>query len=106
MAAIGSQAKKEITDKILEVFQGSFLYNGGKEIRIPIMEDGILRQIKCVLTCAKTCVESGSDVAMPGDIVTAPTSKTASPGFMNTPAEPSAEEKQAVADLISKLGLA
>ena len=40
MAVKGSFAKAEITEKIMEVFSGSFLYNGGKEIRIPCVENG------------------------------------------------------------------
>ena len=35
----GDDKKKEITDKILEVFPGSFLYNDGKEIRIAVDEE-------------------------------------------------------------------
>lgn len=63
--ARGSSAKEEITKKLLETFEGSFLYNGGKEIRIPMMEDGSLVQIKVALTCAKENVENGADVAIP-----------------------------------------
>ena len=40
MALKGTILKKEITDKILATFEGSFLYNDGKEIRIPGLEDG------------------------------------------------------------------
>ena len=40
MALKGTIAKKEITDKILAAFEGSFLYNDGKEIRIPFVEEG------------------------------------------------------------------
>ena len=63
--ARGSQAKEEITKKLLETFEGSFLYNGGKEIRIPMMEGSDLCQIKVTLTCAKENVENGADVAIP-----------------------------------------
>ena len=33
--ARGADSKLEITRKILETFEGSFLFNDGKEIRIP-----------------------------------------------------------------------
>ena len=38
--ARGQKSKKVIVDKLLDVFKGSFLYNDGKEVRIPIEEDG------------------------------------------------------------------
>lgn len=104
MAAKGSVLKEEITNKILECFPGSFRYD--KEIRIPGIENSENLQIKITLTCAKVNVENGGDIAVPG-AATATKTATASvspapTGFMN---EPTAEEKQAVADLISKLGL-
>ena len=46
MAARGSEAKEFITKKLLETFDGSFLYNNGKEIRIPVTENGENLQIK------------------------------------------------------------
>lgn len=64
MAARGSESKEKITQQILNAFNGSFIYD--KEIRIPIVENGEVLQIKCVLTCAKTNVDCGSDVAIPG----------------------------------------
>ena len=103
MAARGSVVKEEIKNKILEVFPGSFLYNGGKEIRIPMSEEGELIQIKCTLTAAKVNVdcEGGADVYSAGSVATSSTAPV-SPGFMN---EPSTEEKKAVEDLLSALGL-
>ena len=69
-------------------------------------EDGEIIQIKCVLTAAKVNVENGGDTAVPGAVTgTKTVTASVSPapaGFMN---EPTAEEKQAVADLVSKLGL-
>ena len=38
MAVKGIQAKADITKKILETFDGSFMND--KEIRIPVMENG------------------------------------------------------------------
>jgi len=65
MALKGTQSKIEVTKKILEVFEGSFTYD--KEIRIPLIEDGVAIQLKCVLTCAKTNVEPNSENAIPGE---------------------------------------
>lgn len=101
--AKGQQLKKEIQNKILEAFPGSFLYNDAKEIRICGTEGGELLQIKCVLTCAKENVEVGADNAVPGDFpapkMTAPTPQS------NTPVQPTEDEKQKVADLLKSLGL-
>ena len=104
MAAKGSVLKEEITNKILECFPGSFRYD--KEIRIPGIENSENLQIKITLTCAKVNVENGGNTAVPGAVTgTKTVTASVSPapvGFMN---EPTAEEKQAVADLVSKLGL-
>lgn len=101
--AKGQQLKKEIQNKILEVFPGSFLYNDAKEIRICGTEGGDLVQIKVTLTCAKENVEVGADNAVPRDFpapkMTAPTPER------NTPVAPSESEKQKVADLLKSLGL-
>lgn len=61
--ARGTESKEIITRKILETFENSFKYD--KEIRIPIVENGELIQVKCVLTCAKVNVENGGDTAVP-----------------------------------------
>jgi hypothetical protein len=99
--ARGAESKEIIKSKILETFEGSFAYD--KEIRIPIMENGELVQIKVTLTAAKTNVDNGGDTTMPGETVTTatpkPVAKTA------TVAEPTAEEKANVQALLEKLGL-
>lgn len=103
MASRGSQAKEIIKNKILETFEGSFLYDGGKELRIPIMEGGELCQIKISMTCAKTNVEGGSGVVSTGASISASdSSKEVPTNFMNAPSQ---EEKEAVASLCKKLGL-
>lgn len=101
MAVKGTILKKEITDKILEVFPGSFLYNDGKEIRIPGMEDGQLIQVKVALTCAKTNVEQNGENALPGEVM--PTSTIDS--TPQTTVEISQEEKDNVKKLMASLGL-
>lgn len=111
MANRGSILKQEIAQKILTTFPGSFLYNDGKEIRINGMEDGIQLQIKCVLTCAKTPVDNiviSADLSKAEDNTIVQTINVG----MNPPVtsekvpnEPSKEEKERLATLISKLGL-
>lgn len=102
--ARGAASKEQVMAGILAAFPGSFKYD--KEIRIPMSEDGEIIQIKCVLTAAKVNVENGDDTAVPG---AATVTKIATTSVNSTPAnfmnEPTAEEKQAVADLVSKLGL-
>lgn len=111
MAAKGSSLKQEISKKILDAFPGSFLYNDGKEIRINGVEDGVQLQVKCVLTCAKTPVDNiviSADVSKAEDNTIVQTINVG----MNPPVtgekvpnEPSKEEKERLAALISKLGL-
>lgn len=107
--ARGAASKEEVINKILSTFEGSFKYD--KEVRIPMMENGELIQIKVTLTAAKTNVEPGGDTAMPGAVKSKATSTSASTAsnigsasshFMNEPTE---EEKKNVAELISKLGI-
>lgn len=50
----GTIAKDNVTKKILEVFEGSFV--DGKVIRIPTTEDGETIQIKVQLTAAKDII--------------------------------------------------
>lgn len=101
MAVKGTILKKEITDKILEVFPGSFLYNDGKEIRIPGMEEGQLIQVKVTLTCAKTNVEQNGENALPGEVMSTSTIDSTP----QTTVEISQEEKDNVKKLMASLGL-
>ena len=64
--ARGQKSKKIISDKIINMFEGAFLYD--KEIRIPIEEDGEVIQVKCTLTAAKTNVEQGSENEVPSAV--------------------------------------
>lgn len=61
MAAKGTEFKKEIVNKLLQVFPGSFLCNGGKEIRICGQENGEEIQIKVALTCAKENISADNE---------------------------------------------
>lgn len=105
MAARGSESKDIITKKILETFNGAFIYD--KNIIIPMNESGENLQIKVALTCAKTNVEAGGDTAVPGYRTMEP-SNTGTVSNMvasREPLQPTAEEKQNVANLMSLLGL-
>ena len=97
MAAKGSIAKEEVSAKILEVFNGAFKYD--KELRIPIMENGELVQIKVALTCAKTNVEPEEENDFP-----APVNTPVTP-ISTAPVERTEDEKATVAALLKKLGM-
>ena len=106
MAARGSIAKEEITNKILAEFPGSFKFD--KEIRIPVMENGELVQIKITLTAAKVNVENGGDTATPGaDLIKGMTQTVEGQVVDSTTMsiEPTPEEKENVRILLSKLNL-
>lgn len=105
MAAKGAIAKSNISQKILEVFPNSFLYNDGKEIRINTTEDGLPIQIKLVLTAAKVAVEGGEDVALPGENNAATATTIPAGTNEKIPQEPTAEEKERLTTLLNKLGL-
>jgi hypothetical protein len=93
--AKGAVAKQEVIAKIKEVFPEAFEY--GKELRVPIEEDGQRVEIKIALTCAKTNV--GGDGA-------SVESQVESNVAVNVPAAaPSEEEKQNIANLMDRLGL-
>ena len=93
--AKGAIAKTEVIAKIKEVFPEAFEY--GKELRIPLEEDGQRVEIKVALTCAKTNV--GGDGA-------SVESQVESNVAVNVPAAaPSEEEKQNIANLMDRLGL-
>ena len=101
MAVKGSIAKQEVLAKILEVFPNAFQYD--KEIRVPMIENGEEVQIKVTLTAAKVNVTNGADTALPGDFP-APTNTPVTPERI-APVEPTAQEKQNVANLLARLGL-
>ena len=94
--ARGAEAKQTITDKILQTFEGSFIY--GKEIRVPLQENGERVEIKVTLTCAKENVGGDSAFAEPQ-------SETSQSAQASVPAAPTEQEKANIADLMSRLGL-
>lgn len=56
MAARGTVSKQVVMEKILNTFNGAFV--NGKEIRIPLKENGEEIQIKVSLTAAKDNITS------------------------------------------------
>ena len=100
--ARGQEEKLIVINKIKEVYPEAFEYD--KTIRIPIGDV----QIKVALTCAKGNVEPGGDAAVPGVKATKVTiTEGAEPVFEDVSAavEPSAEELNAVSNLMESLGL-
>ena len=101
--ARGQEEKLIVINKIKEVFPEAFEYD--KTIRIPIGDV----QIKVTLTAAKDNVEPGGDTAVPGIKATkvVAIANGAEPVFEDVPAavEPSAEELNAVSNLMNSLGL-
>lgn len=102
--ARGAVAKEIVFKKILETFEGSFMYNGGKECRIPIDENGIPIQIKVTLTAAKDNVDPSGE-----NIAPAAVAKEEGP-VGNFPAphkktEVTEEEKANIESLLKSLGL-
>ena len=100
MAARGTISKNEITQKILSTFDGAFVYN--KEIRIPMIENGELVQIKLTLTAASTNVESGADVAIPGNF---PSPAPSEPTVVPENIAPTEQEKTNIKAMLNKLNL-
>ena len=105
--AKGQKSKIVIQNKILELFPEAFIY--GKEIRIPIEEDGEIIQIKVTLTAAKASVEPGSDNEIPtaANIINnvEVNNSVINQVDATTIAKPSEEEKQNLQNMLSKLGL-
>ena len=101
--ARGQEEKLIVINKIKEVFPEAFEYD--KTIRIPIGDI----QIKVALTAAKDNVEPGGDTAVPGVKTTkvVAIANGAEPVFEEASAivEPSAEELNAVSNLMKSLGL-
>ena len=108
--ARGTESKSYITKKLLETFEGSFLYNDGKEIRIPLKEDGEIVQIKVTLTCAKTNVST--EDSTPVEFKTTSAANASNElNFEDTPAPSPAEinttpeERANIARLVEKFNI-
>ena len=93
----GAISKQAVIDKILETFQGSFVY--GKELRIPMVEDGEQVEIKVTLACAKTNVGNG---AVAGDFESG---NAVQVSVTKEPAKPTQAEIDNISKLMDRLGL-
>ena len=94
MAVRGQKLKAQITQKILDTFDGSFIND--KEIRICGEEDGYPVQIKVTLTAAKENIDNPNEVIkMPQPTESANTVEVSI----------TSEEKKTVAQLLAGLGL-
>lgn len=93
----GAVSKQAVIDKILETFQGSFVY--GKELRIPMVEDGEQVEIKVTLACAKTNVGNG---AVAGDFESG---NAVQVSVTEAPAKPTQAEIDNISKLMNRLGL-
>ena len=107
--AKGQIAKEQLMNEILNLL-GDRAFKYDKDIRVNCTENGELVQIKLAFTAAKVAVEKDGDVALPS----APAipkaemldfSDDAVPAPVPAPVEPSAQEKQNIADLLKNLGL-
>ena len=108
--AKGQQVKQERAQKILETFEGSFLYNGGKEIRVNMTEAGEPVQVKIALTAAKVAVSPEDESAVPAPAKSKNAfdiAEGAEPSFgeEKQAIEPTDEEKANIGSLLESLGL-
>ena len=103
--AKGSESKSIFYEKILEMFEGSFIYNDGKEIRIPFNEDGKDIQLKIVVTCAKNNVEPDEGMVVPEIKTTIAEGTESVSEEESIIREPSTEELDTVNNLMISLGL-
>ena len=109
MAVKGQIAKEQLMNEILNLL-GDRAFKYDKDIRVNCMENGELVQIKLAFTAAKVAVEKDGDVALPSAPVIPKAemldfSDDAAPMPAPAPAEPSAQEKQNIADLLKAIGL-
>jgi hypothetical protein len=94
----GAESKQIVINKILETFKDSFIYNNGKEIRVPMEENGERVEIKVALTCAKTNVGGdGASVESGGQ----------ASAFTETPAvtDLTTDEKENIQKIMDRLGI-
>lgn len=92
--AKGASSKQIIIDKIMEIYPAAFIY--GKELRIPMEEDGQNIEIKLTLACAKNNVK---DNDINENTVSFENNNN------NNNIEPSDEEKENISKLMERLGL-
>ena len=109
MAVKGAAAKEQVIQELLNYF-GDRAFKYDKDIRVECVENGERVQIKIALTAAKVAVEKDGDTALPAATAT-PIPRSDMIDFENpvpTPqpvAEPTAQEKANIKNLLERLGL-
>ena len=106
--AIKGQASKEALIQELLTYFGDRAFQYNKEIRVNMMEDDQLTQIKLTLTAAKVMVNAGGDAAVPGGTVEEVAAAPVQATFDASKAvniETSAVEKENLSKLLRSLGL-
>ncbi len=103
--AKGAVAKEAIFQKMLNVFEGSFMWNGNKELRIPFNEEGTEVQIKVTLTAAKDNVYPEGVGEIDAPAVSEGHARDTDINPTSTLVEPTEEEKHNVEALLKALNL-
>jgi len=93
--AKGSFAKEQIIAKIQEIYPNAFFVDG-KELRIPMIEDGTEVQIKVALTCAKENVSPLGDAEI---------SISADQPAPAAPVQVSQQEKETIEAMMARLNM-
>lgn len=102
--AKGAESKAKVIETILKTFPNAFTYNDGKEIRIPMMENGEEVEIKVALSCAKTTVRQATSAPAAWDVTPSPSSENPVPVMEEAPPQISDEDRAKVKELMAKLG--
>ena len=106
--AKGDIAKKQIVEKIIEIFGQDKAFLADKKLYINTTENGQPIQVCIAMTCPKTMIEGTSVVAeTKATVSNAFDSFAAAPSSAASyqPAEITPEERATVVDLMKKLGL-
>lgn len=112
MAAKGTEEKKKIFQKIMEVFPGAFFEEQDKKLRIPMKTaDNEEIEIRLTLTACKDIMGGKQVEVTPTAVNTdGETGAATMDGYMNPPEDSSQwemtkDEKEKVANLLGKLGI-
>lgn len=100
--ARGSEAKASITEQILNNFEGSFIASDGKTLRIPIVENGELIEIKVTLVAAKDLERGTSSNQL--DDTDSESDNSCDTVALDVP-EPTEEEKERINKLLASLNM-
>ena len=98
--AKGAASKEAIFNKLMEIYNDAFMVDS-KTLRIPMVEDGEVIEIKVALTAAKDILGGGNatNVSAPAEGFPDPGKKMSTPAFT----EPTEEEKETLKNLLDSL---